>query len=181
MRRDWFGRFHVKTSLVLRDVEGRWDGDSSVKDDVIGWGLSFSGKTPIKRWDPRDNFLFQFNFGNGFGSYVNDLDTLGEGDAVFDPNGNLKALRVYAGYVGFQKWWQGTLRSTFVFSAVNVDTYDFQPDDAYESTQRASANLIWSPTARVDLGGEILWGRREDKDKQDGTAWQFQLSSKYRF
>lgn len=181
MRRDWFGRFHVKTSLVLRDVEGRWDVDSSVKDGVIGWGLSFSGKTPIKRWDPRDNFLFQFNFGNGFGSYVNDLDTLGEGDAVFDPNGNLKALRVYAGYVGFQKWWQGTLRSTFVVSAVNVDTYDFQPDDAYESTQRASANLIWSPTARVDLGGEILWGRREDKDKQDGTAWQFQLSSKYRF
>jgi len=181
MRRDWFGLFHVKTSLVLRQVEGRWDVDNSVKDDVFGWGLSFSGKTPIKKWDPRDNFLFQFNFGQGYGSYVNDLDTLEEGDAVFDPTGNLQALPVAAGYIAFQKWWQGTIRSTFVGSIVAVDTYDFQPGDAYESTQRYSANLIWSPTARVDVGGEVLWGRREDKDGQSGSAWQIQLSSKYRF
>ncbi|MFW2404488.1 MAG: DcaP family trimeric outer membrane transporter, partial [Gammaproteobacteria bacterium] len=172
MRRDWFGRFHVKTSLVLRDVEGRWDVDDSVKDDVFGWGLSFSGKTPVKRWDPRDNFLFQFNVGNGIGSYVNDLDTLEEGDAVFDPTGNLKALPVIAGYIAFQKWWQdtGTLRSTFVGSLVSVDNFSFQPGDAYKNTQRYSGNLIWSPTARVDVGGEVLWGKREDKDGGSGNA-----------
>ncbi|MBT8443806.1 MAG: porin, partial [Gammaproteobacteria bacterium] len=181
MRRDWFQRFHVKTALVLRQVEGRWDVDDSVKDDTFGWGLSFSGKTPVKKWDPRDNFLFQFNFGRGFGSYVNDLDTLGEGDAVFDDTGSLKALPVFAGYIAFQKWWKGTLRSTFVGSIVSVDTYDFQPDEAYDSTQRFSGNLIWSPTSRVDVGGEVLWGRRQDKDEAKGTAWQFQLSSKYRF
>ncbi|MGI9344400.1 MAG: DcaP family trimeric outer membrane transporter [Gammaproteobacteria bacterium] len=181
MRRDWFDRFHVKTSLVIRQIEGRWDVDDSVKDDALGWGLSFSGKAPMTRWDPRDNFLFQFNLGEGFGSLVNDLATLEEGDAVFDANGNLKALPVLAGYVAFQKWWQGTVRSTFVASIVKVDTYSFQPPEAYEATQRLSGNLIWSPTSRVDLGAELLYGRREDKDGSDGNAWQMQLSSKYRF
>jgi len=181
MRRNWFDRWHVKTSLILRNIEARWDVDNSVKGDVSGWGFSVSGKTAIKRWDPKDNFMFQINYGKGYGGYVNDLATLDEGDAVFDDTGNLFALPVLAGYVAVQKWWKDNLRSTFVGSIVNVDTYSFQPDDAYKNTQRFSGNLIWSPTSRVDVGGELLWGRRQDKDKDDGTALQFQLSSKYRF
>lgn len=180
-RREWFGLFHAKVSLVLRQIEGRWEVDDSVKDDTSGWGVSFSGKVPVRKWDPRDNFLFQFNTGNGFGSYINDLATLEEGDAVFDPNGNLKSLQAFGGYIAFQKWWKNTLRSTFVGSLVRIDNRSFQPGDAYKNTRRFTGNLIWSPTARVDLGAEILYGLREDKDGGSGNAWQIQMSSQYRF
>lgn len=181
VRRDWFDRWHVKTAAILRQIEGRWDVDNSVKDTVTGLALSVSGKTAVPRWDPRDNFLFQINYGVGYGRYVNDLGTLAEGDAAFDPSGTLKALPVLAGYLAFQKWWDEGLRSTFVVGTVHVDTYSWQPDDAYKETQRVSGNLIWSPTSRVDVGGELLWGRREDKNGDDGSALQVQLSSKYRF
>jgi len=180
-RRDILDDWHVKASGILRAIEGRWDVDDSIKTDTAGWGLSLSGKTAFPRWDPRDNVLFQVNYGKGYGSYLTDLSTVGGGDAVFDQNGKLFALPVLAGYVAFQKWWNDGLRSTFIGSIVDVDTYSFQPDDAYSSTQRVSGNLIWSPVARVDLGGEAIWGRRKDKDGGSGTAFQIQLSGKYRF
>jgi hypothetical protein len=88
---------------------------------------------------------------------------------------------VLAGYLAFQKWWNESLRSTFIASGVRVNNYSWQAGDSYHSTQRVSGNLIWSPTARVDLGGEAIWGRREDNDGADGDALQMQLSAKYRF
>jgi hypothetical protein len=113
---------------------------------------------------------------------VNDLATVGGQDAVFDPvTGEMKTLEVLASYVAFQKWWKDGIRSTFIVSFVNIDNYAFQDDDAYHRTARFSGNLIWSPTPRVDIGAEFLWGEREDKDGGSGDAIQIQLSSKYRF
>ena len=71
-----------------------------------------------------------------------------------------------------QHWWDDDLRSTFIASFVNVDTYDFQDDGAYDKTQRVSGNVIWSPSARVDLGTELIWGKRTDKDNASGNALQ---------
>jgi hypothetical protein len=44
-----------------------------------------------------------------------------------------------------------------------------------------SGNIIYSPTPRIDVGGELLWGLRRDKDGSDGDASQFQASFRYRF
>jgi len=181
VRHQWLERFHVKSALILRQLEGTWDANPSVTGSAGGWGLTISGKTAVTRWDPRDNLMFQLNYGKGYGRYVNDLGTLEQGDAVFDDSGQLFALPVVAGYIALQKWWNDTMRSNFVASYVNVNTYDFQPGDAYHFTDRVSGNLIWSPVARVDIGGELIWGKRQNKDKAKGTATQLQLSTKYRF
>ena len=187
-RRTWFERWHIKTAALLRNISARetdpdtgqvLDGTST--EETFGWGFMVSGKTAIPWWDERDNFMFQLNGGQGMGRYVNDLGTVGGQDAIFDPEGDLEPIRVFAGYLAFQKWWAESLRSTFVGSWVNVDNFDFQADDAYDNTQRISGNIVYSPTPRIDIGTELLWGRREDKDESDGTAWQLQISSKYRF
>lgn len=182
IRRDWFKRWHVKAGLLLRQLRARWGDDTRVKQHENGWGLTISAKTAVPRWDARDNFIFQLNYGDGYGRYVNDLATVGGQDAVFDPDtGELKTLEVFATYAAFQKWWNDGLRSTFIASFVNVDNYDFQLDDAYHRTSRFSGNLIWSPTPRIDIGGEFLWGKRKDKGGATGDAAQLQLSAKYRF
>jgi hypothetical protein len=180
-RRTWFDRWHVKSGILLRQIRARWGEDSSIKQKETGWGLTLSAKTSVPRWDRRDNLIFQVNFGTGYGRYVNDLATVGGQDAVFDDNGDMKALDVLASYAAFQKWWKDGLRSTFIASFVNVDNHQFQDDDAYHKTQRLSGNLIWSPTPRIDIGGEFLWGKRYDKDGATGDAVQVQLSSTYRF
>ena len=182
VRRNWADRWHVKTSLLLRQIEAKWDLDSSVSDTEFGWGLSVSGKVGLEIWDERDNILFQFNYGDGIGRYINDLQEVGGQDAEFNPlTGELETLNVFSSYVAYQHWWRESLRSTLTYSWVDVDNLDFQDDSAYARTDRAIINLLWSPVIRVDVGGELLWGRRENKDGASGTARQIQFGAKYRF
>ena len=182
VRRNWADRWHIKTSLLLRQIEAEWDLDSSVTHTKFGWGLSVSGKVGLEVWDERDNILFQFNYGDGIGRYINDLGEVGGQDAEFNPlTGELETLNVFSSYVAYQHWWQESLRSTLTYSWVDVDNLNFQDDSAYARTDRAIINLLWSPVSRVDVGGELLWGRRENKDGISGTARQIQFGAKYRF
>jgi hypothetical protein len=185
VRRTWFERWHIRTGLLLRRIRGSWDADPSIKDDINGWALTLSGKTSLPKFHRNDNLLFQINVGKGYGRYINDLNTVGEfeggQDGVFDPNGILKALPVFSGYLALQHWWNDALRSTFITSFVKVDTYSFQPEGAYSETQRISGNVIWSPGPRVDVGTELIWGKRIDRDSASGDAIQLQMSAKYRF
>ena len=184
-RRTWFDRWHIKTSVVFRQITGSWDGDETgeTDDQVTGWGISVSGKTSTQFWNELglDNIMFQFNGGQGIGHYINDLDTIGGQDAFFDLTGQLKALPVFAGYIAYQHWWKDSMRSTLNLSWVGIETTDFQLPDAYDSTFRGAVNLIWSPIPRIDLGGELIWGMRENKNGEDANATQIQVSTKYRF
>ena len=45
-----------------------------------------------------------------------------------------------------------------------------QAGDAYRRTDRLILNLVWSPIPSVDMGAELLWGQRENKDGSTGTA-----------
>jgi len=110
---------------------------------------------------------------------------------VFDPAGNLQALPVFSGYVSymhrwpmkrwFLKTWPGILRSSLTFSYVDINNYEFQDDDAYDRTMRASINLMYNPTQHIQGGLEFLWGKRENKDGSKGTATQFQFAMRYIF
>ena len=182
VRRNWADRWHIKTSLLARQIEAEWNLDPSISDSKIGWGASVSGRVGVEIWDEKDNFLFQFNYGDGIGRYVNDLQEVGGQDAVFDPqSGKLETLEVFSGYVAYQHWWQEKLRSTVTYGWVDVDNLDFQDDSDYANTDRAIINLLWSPVTRIDVGGELLWGRRENKDGASATARQIQFGAKYRF
>jgi len=172
----------VKTSFLLRTLRARWEINPEDKKERIGWAISVSAGRPFQKWDPRDRIAFQASYGEGYGRYVGDLSTVGGSDGVFDDStGELKLLPVFASYVTFQKWWSDRLRSNFTASFVDIDNFDFQPDDAYRRTSRLSANLFWSPVARIDVGAEFLWGRRKDKDGATGDASQLQFSARYRF
>ncbi len=184
-RRTWFDRWHIRAAVVLRQITGIWVEDitGETESQVKGFGISLSGKTATQFWNTTgsDNFLFQLNFGNGIGRYINDLNTIGGQDAVFDPNGKLKTLPVIAGYVAYQHWWRESTRSTVNLSWVDIDNRSFQDDVAYHKTFRGAVNYIWSPTPRIDLGGEIIYGSRENKNNDKANALQIQISSKYRF
>jgi hypothetical protein len=173
VRRNWGDKWHVKTSLLARQIEAEWNLDPSISDSKIGWGASVSGRVGLEICHEKDEILFQFNYGDGIGRYVNDLQEIGGQDAVFNPQtGALATLEVFSGYVAYQHWWQEKLRSTMTYSWVDVDNLDFQSNSDYANTDRAIINLLWSPVDRIDVGGELLWGRRENKDGASATARQ---------
>jgi hypothetical protein len=182
VRRNWSKRWHVKSSLLLRQIKARSDLDESITDSEFGWGVSVSGKAGVEARNGRDNILFQLNYGDGIGRYINDLQEVGGQDAEFNPlTGELETLKVFSGYVAYQHWWSESLRSTMTYSWVDVENLSFQDPSAYAKTDRAIINLLWSPVERVDVGGELLWGQRENLDRSSATARQIQLGAKYRF
>ena len=183
VERDIFERWHVKSSLLLRKMYGECDCLDGDSDTTSGWALTVSGMTGIKRWDKRDNFQIQLTYGEGYSHYVNDLGSIGAADAIFNPDtGQLNAVPVFAMYASFQKWWSSNMRSSFIYGYVNVDNiYSTGVPDGYNNTSRFSANFIWSPIARIDLGAEFLMGSRSNQNGDTGKAKQVQLSAKYRY
>lgn len=178
-------RLHLRLSLLGRQIRGQADPSFGVGvSKEYAWGVSASGRFVTPYFDKRDNLVFQLNHGDGIGRYVNDLSSVGNYDGIFDPvNGNLQLFDVLAGYASWQHWWGGqqSFRSNFTFGFVDINNPGFIADDAYKRTYRFSTNLLWSPTKRIDVGAEYMWGRRENQDGEQGDATQLQLMSRYRF
>jgi hypothetical protein len=83
--------------------------------------------------------------------------------------------------VGYEHWWSERFRSSISFGVVQVDNLDIQAEDALHLTRRSTINFMWSPIPRLDLVTEFLWGRRQNKDRQHGSAAQTQIGSTFRF
>jgi hypothetical protein len=183
---------------ILRNLkaiasDGNPDDDitSDASQSTTGWGITTGGRQPVKWWGGQDYFLWQLTYGEGIGHYINDLSTIGGGDAVFDSQGELHALPVFSGYVSYQhRWpmsfkfmkaWPGFLRSSFTLSWVDISNFEFQKGSDYASTLRAGMNLIYSPTPNIFMGLELLWGQRKNKDGSKGKATQLQFSMRYIF
>ena len=64
---------------------------------------------------------------------------------------------------------------------VKVDNLDFQLPEAYKRTNRFSVNVVLSPIDRIDIGVEYIYGSRENKDGETGTADQIQVVGIFRF
>ena len=178
---------HLQVAGVLRQIRGQ----TQAGDVRSEWGVggSVSGIKLMKVKGLTDRVMFQVNGGLGIARYINDLNSLGGQDAVFDTTtGDLKVLPVLGWYVGYEHRWKEweafqtmNLRTTLLWSLVAVRTYDFQPPDAYRRTNRFSANVVFSPTARADFGVEYIYGMRENKDGQWASANQFQAVALFRF
>lgn len=182
LRRPLLNKWHVRSALLLRKISARPDDNPSVTGSADGWGFSASGRVNLPQLGSADNLLFQLNYGDGIGRYINDLGSVRGQDAVFDPvTGKLETLTAFGAYASLQHWWSEKLRSTFVVGFTDVDNLDFQPDDAYHQTRRVTANLLFSPIPRVDIGAELLWGERTNKDGNTGDAVQMQFAARYIF
>ena len=180
---------HLQASAVLRQIKGEWELDPTVRGSEFAWGASVSGVVPFHFFDLTDRLIFQINVGKGNARYVNDLNSLGGQDAVFDDaTGRLEPLRVTGGYIDFEhqwKRWETTrvmkLRSSVIWSYVEVDNLTFQPDDAYHRTNRWSANLVFSPIERINFGIEYVYGTRTNKNGNRGKSSQVQVVGIFRF
>jgi hypothetical protein len=181
VRHRLLGPWTLRSAFVLRRLSAISSLDTSVDDSTLGFGINVGGSISVPQWNEHDNVKFQLVYGQGIGRYINDTNSIGGLDAVFDLNGKLKALPIWAANIAYQHWWLPKLRSTILYSIVDIDTFGFQPDSAYAKTERAAVNLLWSPIPRIDVGGELLYGRRTNKDGNDGSAVQMQFQAKYRF
>ncbi len=178
----------LQGSAVLRNIRGESATRPNDIQKATGWGLSASGTIAQLPWAPRDVVTFQVNGGEGIARFINDLNSAEGQDGAFDPtSGKLNLLHHWGWYVAYLHRWRGEegepgeLRSSAVWGVVHVDNLEFQPASAYRTTNRFSANLVWTPARNSDVGVQYIWGERTNRNGASGQARQFQLRARYAF
>ena len=176
LRREMEGG-HVQLSALFRSVaaflpDGRHEA-------VFGWGFNFAGAQRL--WG-KNTVVYQAAYGNGIERYINDTSGLGIDAAVSSlQNPHIQALPVVATYGSLQHFWSERVRSSAFYSFVQVQNTEAQPGLTYHQGNYTGGNLIWNPFGSLAVGGEFLYGWRDNKDGSTGNAPRFQFSAKYNF
>jgi len=196
--RDW-GHFQVAGLLrriawidtVNDNVDSRSKGEKGTAVDdldlsgsAVGAGLNI---TSAIKFGENTTGKFALVFGQGIQNYMNDADVdvgVQTNLAAGDPRRPIvgKALPMWSFIAYLDHNWSKRWSSSFGYSMMDVDNSNGQLADAYRRGQYASGNLLFYPWENVMMGGEFIWGRREnffDGFKSDDFRMQF--SFKYNF
>lgn len=182
---------HVQLAGILRKVGYETNGtpDNRPKGSEVGWGVNLSSN--IKTWD-KDVLHLSAVYGAGIASYMNDGGT-DLGPKLRNPSGAPIVGVPPPGILGpkvvpslglmayYDHYWSDQWSSAFGWSMHRQDNTSFQQGNAYRNGQYASANVIFTPSNRVLVGAEALWGEREDHNGNKGDDTRVQFSFKYSF
>src|SRR5262245_55055514 len=169
---------HVQAAILVRSLRGAPTNEPQTTVTTGGFGVNVSGVL-VPVWDSAAHVKFATNNGWGIGRYIKDLEALGGQDAVYDSTlGQLRALGVASGYVGYERQWRPWLQSGLTYGVVRVSNLDIQPDSALRRTQRTTVYVNWLPVPHAELVAEYLLGERVNKNGERGTANQIQIGWK---
>lgn len=148
----------------------------AIDDKTTGWGVSASGKVKV---GAKDDLRVMVTTGEGIGRYVG-LNFAN--DAVLNAAGGLEAIPLTAGFVAYRHFWTDSVRSTFMYSAQEVDNpRTLTGLAANKSASSLHGNLVWSPLKGLDIGAEYLVGERELESGVSGDLKRLQAFVKYGF
>jgi len=148
-------------------------------DDDLGWGINL---TTVINVLEKDAIRAGIVYGEGIASYMNDggMDA-GPDRAVGDPGVKVEAVQLTGVSLYYDHWWNDRFSSAIGYSYDEVDNTAGQTPDTFKKGQYASVNLLYFPVENVLIGGELLWGEREDLDGADNDDTRVQFSVKYNF
>ena len=171
---------HVDFRLVLRDLT--WNDGRYVNRSLLGYGGGVSGDV-LPGWFGwgKDDITWEINAGNGMGRYLLDSTNAGlatnyvvapacatptPGCALAATSIIVTRIPAIGGVVGYQHFWSATLRSTVAYGIARYQVPSIlvgpvESTVANKQLQSASVNLVWSPVAFIDIGGEYFWGQRQ--------------------
>jgi hypothetical protein len=175
---------HVQIAGILRRVGFETTGtpDNQPNGSQLGWGVDVTSNVK-----PTKNDVIHLGvvFGRGIASYMNDGGTdLAPGGAatLTGPEAiHAEAVGLVGVVVYLDHQWTKSLSTSIGYSRNQVDNTSLQSADAFHVGQYASVNLLWAPDPHIMMGGEFIWGQREDKDGATGDDNRVQFSAKYKF
>jgi hypothetical protein len=182
---------HVQLAGILRRVGYETAGTPNNKpsDSKMGWGLDLTSNI---KTTGKDVLHLGVVYGEGIATYMNDGGTdlgpeLASGTTLPLPNpvppgslrGDVLPLLGLTAY--YDHYWNDLWSSSIGWSMTKVENTDFQNPPAFQTGQYASANLLYTPDPKILIGGELLWGEREDFSGSKGDDVRVQFSFKYSF
>jgi len=175
---------YVEVAGILRRIE--WEDMGADQYDLSGddwgWGVNLSSNLKVGK---KDAIKLQLVYGEGIQNYMNDAPE--DVGTVPNPGNTLtpvkgEALPLLGIVAYYDHYWSDKFSSTFGYSRLDIDNSSGQADDAFQTGQYASANLLYYPVKDAMLGGEFIWGRRENfRDGWSVPDYRIQFSFKYNF
>ena len=142
-----------------------------------GYGASISGKYNVSK---SDDIRYMLTGGSGIGRYVG--FALGADGTLDAASHDIESTGLVAGFVSWRHVFEPKLRGNLMFSRAQFDN-----DTAVTGfgvtrmAQSVHANLIYSPFPRLDIGAELIWGRREVESGAKGDLRRLHTTVKYSF
>lgn len=162
---DW-GQFQV--AGLFRRLGARDPAQEIFYDSAAA--LNFTG---FVRNGDRDRFIYQVIFGDGAARYRG-------GDDLVAGTAGLPVTRSGFGWLAaYTHYWNDRWRSTGVYNVVDGTTDSAQSPSAISNTDYLAANLIFSPSSKIDVGAEYLYGSRHDRSGASGVDHRIQVSMYY--
>jgi hypothetical protein len=168
-------RGHVQLGGLLRQLRFE-DGGGAIDATETGWGVNLSGGVTVM---DTDGLMGSVALGSGVGRYIESFGGQGS-DAVLTAGNKLEALDAVAFVGGYEHAWNSQFKSTVSAAYAEVDNVDSQPGSAIKSATSFHANLMYKPNRLIMIGGELMWGEREDFDGSTGDATRLQVSIQYK-
>jgi hypothetical protein len=145
-------------------------------DSELGAGITLGGKWVL---GASDDLRYQLTVGDGISRYIGLAIT---GDAALDAGGQLDLTGARAGYVGWRHAFSPKLRSNLVYARSDHDNDSaLVGPSATKTVQSLRANLFYSPLPKVDVGAELMFGKREVEGGAEGDLTRLQFTTKYSF
>ncbi len=139
---------------------------SGFDDSAFAWGLSLSGIVDV--WEG-GAINASVSGGDGIGRYI--INGGGQ-DAFVDADGDLETITSYGATFGVTQVLTPRVEAGLTGGYYQVED-TFSPDDL-EKLNTVHASLFWSPVDRLDIMGEVMWGRRENADGRSGDDVRLQ-------
>ena len=175
---------YVQFGGVIRKIS--WDDNLPDRFDLSGstWAGGVNVSSNVKA-TPNDTLRLQVTWGKGIENYFNDapidVGLAGNGGNPVTPVTG-KPLGDFGMVAYLDHNWNPRWSTAVGYSRVDIDNSDLQAGNAYKSGQYFSANLLHAPVANVLMGGELLWGHRDNhSDGFSSDDVRLQFSFKYSF
>ncbi len=168
------GKAHYSLAAMGRELAYR-DGTGS-RESEYGYGVNFSGKIPVG--DRGNDIRVQLTGGNAIGRYIA-LNGFRSGEIEAD--GSIEPIDTWGAMLAYRHLWSDQWRSSVSASVVEADNPDTVAAGVAKAYRTAHVNLIYTPVARLELGGELIWGERENESGDKGDVERFQFSAKLAF
>jgi hypothetical protein len=175
---------HVQFAGILRSI--KWDDVNTDEVDLsgsaVGWGLHLS---TVLNATKDDVVRASVIYGEGVENYMNDAPIdIGVQNNFGDPKKPVvgKALPVLGIVLFLDHNWNKQFATSIGYSYEHISNTDAQPANAFQWSNYALTNLLYTPVAGVMAGAEFQWGQRHNfADGWSADDYRIQVSFKYNF
>ena len=156
-----------------------WKGPNTVPNVTnLGYAITLTSRVIIDMKNYHDSFTWGGGFGEGQAHKIISLAWDGKASGVVDNTGLTNAQSWFA-YAGYNHYWTPKLNSNLATYWSGTELADIQSDDTINRAGSVHANLIYFPYNKASVGFEYMWGLRENKNGEQGTANRIQFMAKF--